>query len=338
MINFVNSIHEIPGHPASRVVLIDDSLLSKQDLIDKIEKSLDAPCEKENWDGLHDVLRDLDWLKESGVVLIHKALPLLTASDLRNYIGILDGVSREWEERSGGKDFQVYFLTEDKARIDGLLRDIAREKVPDSKPRPGNDLSALKDYSARCESCYNEMTLEKVVYNGAQVLSVLCHCPECGKKYLADFDKFYSVDDPLLAEIGEDGLDADGFDTEGYNREGYDSWGFDRNHLHKDTASPYDPSGYDWERYDAEGLDERGFDREGFYRKTGARYDQDGYDWHGYKENGYNKYGVDRFGKLPDGSDPVQKLKAKQRRQILIPALLISLGMLILAILKGLRN
>ena len=58
MISFVNSINEIPDYPSSRVVLIDDTLLSEQAVIDRIEKALDAPYEKDNWDGFRDAITD----------------------------------------------------------------------------------------------------------------------------------------------------------------------------------------------------------------------------------------------------------------------------------------
>ena len=51
MIRFVNSIEDVPEYSNARVVLIDDSLLSEQVVIDRIEKALDAPYERDNWDG-----------------------------------------------------------------------------------------------------------------------------------------------------------------------------------------------------------------------------------------------------------------------------------------------
>ena len=90
MIHFVNSIEEIPEYPLSRTILIDDSLQSERDVIDRIEQALDSPYDKDNWDGFDDVLRDLQWLKESQVVLIHKSLPRLTSRDLRIYLEILE--------------------------------------------------------------------------------------------------------------------------------------------------------------------------------------------------------------------------------------------------------
>ena len=67
MIRFVNNINEIPDYPSSRVVLIDDTLLSEQAVIDRIEKALDASYEKDNWDGFRDAITDLSWLDCSSV-------------------------------------------------------------------------------------------------------------------------------------------------------------------------------------------------------------------------------------------------------------------------------
>ena len=59
MIRFVDTIDDIPAFPMSKVVLIDDTLQSVRDVIDKVEKALDSPYDKDNWDGFLDVLRDL---------------------------------------------------------------------------------------------------------------------------------------------------------------------------------------------------------------------------------------------------------------------------------------
>ena len=192
----------------------------------------------------------------------------------------------------------------------------------------------MEEYAARCNRCGHEMTLVKIIRNGAVVLTALYKCPDCGKECIAEFDKCYDLDKPDLYDIDENGYDPDGFDRDGYDRNGYDPRGFDRKHLHKDTASPFNPSGYDWEGYDAEGLDERGFDREGFYGKTGSKYDNDGYDWHGYKEDGYNEYGIDRHGKHRDGREP-EKNAGKRRLMIFVTNfLLVVVFFLILQLLK----
>lgn len=118
MIHFVNSIEEIPEYPLSRTILIDDSLQSKREVIDRIEQALDSPYDKDNWDGFNDVLRDLQWLKESQVVLIHKSLPSLTSWDLHIYLDILEDIA---EPTDSTKDFEVYFLVDDKEKIDFFL-------------------------------------------------------------------------------------------------------------------------------------------------------------------------------------------------------------------------
>ena len=157
MIHFINRIEDVPEYPNARVVLIDDSLQSEQDVIDRIEKALDAPYDKDNWDGFRDAVLDLQWLKEFSVVLIHKELPHLTARDLHIYLDILDEASSLWADKDHWLerhralwclvdeelakpadsfnyiDFQVYFVVEDKPRIDFFLP----ERFPQSEVKAG---------------------------------------------------------------------------------------------------------------------------------------------------------------------------------------------------------
>ena len=121
MIRFVNNINEIPDYPSSRVVLIDDTLLSEQAVIDRIEKALDAPYEKDNWDGFRDAITDLSWLDCSSVVLVHQSLPKLNGWDMNVYLKQLYDASAEWESRGGNKAFCVYLLLDDKAKVDFFL-------------------------------------------------------------------------------------------------------------------------------------------------------------------------------------------------------------------------
>lgn len=121
MIRFVNNINEIPDYPSSRVVLIDDTLLSEQAVIDRIEKALDTPYEKDNWDGFRDAITDLSWLDCSSVVLVHQSLPKLNGWDMNVYLKQLYDASAEWESRGGNKAFCVYFLLDDKAKVDFFL-------------------------------------------------------------------------------------------------------------------------------------------------------------------------------------------------------------------------
>ena len=121
MIHFVNNIDDIPDCPSSRVVLIDDSLQSGRTVIDRIEKALDAPYERDNWDGFRDAVTDLSWLDCSSVVLVNKSLPKLNGWDMKVYLEQLYDASAEWDSRVGNKAFRVYFLLDDKAKIDFFL-------------------------------------------------------------------------------------------------------------------------------------------------------------------------------------------------------------------------
>lgn len=100
MIHFVNSIEEISIPPLSRVVYLDDSLCTEREVIDTIEVAIEAPYEKDNWDGFNDAIAGWKyWLKDvSGVVLIHKSLPSLNAWDMHIYLEILSDNSALWEK------------------------------------------------------------------------------------------------------------------------------------------------------------------------------------------------------------------------------------------------
>ena len=67
-----------------------------------------------------------------------------------------------------------------------------------------------EEFVAKCGSCGRVMTTERIINNGAVVLTVLCRCPNCGKEYVAEFDKFYDIDQPELMEIDENGKLKDG--------------------------------------------------------------------------------------------------------------------------------
>lgn len=121
MIRFTDSADSILEYPMSRVILIDASLQSKDAVIDRIEKALEAPYNEDNWDGFRDAITDLSWLACPSVVLVHKALPKMNAWDLKTYLELLYDVSKEWDSGNCEKGFYVYFSLEDKPQIDFYL-------------------------------------------------------------------------------------------------------------------------------------------------------------------------------------------------------------------------
>lgn len=50
-----------------------------------------------NWNALADCLRDLHWLSEHTVYLIHEALPELPPADLAEYLSVLAEAVRDWQ-------------------------------------------------------------------------------------------------------------------------------------------------------------------------------------------------------------------------------------------------
>ena len=103
MIHFVKGVEDVPDYSNAKVVLIDDSLQSEQAVIDKIGIAPDAPYDKDG----------------RSIVLVHKSLPKLNGWEMKMYLEHLYDVSVKWD--SAGKAFHVFFLLDDKARVDCFL-------------------------------------------------------------------------------------------------------------------------------------------------------------------------------------------------------------------------
>ncbi len=146
MIHFVNSIEEISIPPLSRVVYLDDSLCTEREVIDTIEVAIEAPYEKDNWDGFNDAIVEWDcWLKDvSCVVLIHKSLPSLNAWDMNIYLELLSDNSALWEKSEiPHPEFHIYFMLADKARIDFFLPGVFPEPEPVRKRAPATHIGDI---------------------------------------------------------------------------------------------------------------------------------------------------------------------------------------------------
>lgn len=51
-----------------------------------------------NWNALSDCLRDLDWIEEKEIIIIHRKLPLLQENDLKVYLNVLFDAVNDWKE------------------------------------------------------------------------------------------------------------------------------------------------------------------------------------------------------------------------------------------------
>lgn len=73
-----------------------------------------------NWNALYDCLRDLDWISENKIKIVHDSLPRIPESDLRIYLEVLQDSILDWvgDERH---QLEVYFHEKDKGEIERLL-------------------------------------------------------------------------------------------------------------------------------------------------------------------------------------------------------------------------
>jgi RNAse (barnase) inhibitor barstar len=61
-----------------------------------------------NWDALSDCLRDLNWIGQKQIVILHDELPNLSEEDLRTYISILSDAAIDWN-RSEEHELEIIF-------------------------------------------------------------------------------------------------------------------------------------------------------------------------------------------------------------------------------------
>jgi hypothetical protein len=84
---------------------------SKADLLRLFSQQLSFPKYfGNNWDALYDCLRDLSWLREKRVVIAHEEIPtVLSADDLRAYLGLLGDAVISWQNNPGEHELIVVF-------------------------------------------------------------------------------------------------------------------------------------------------------------------------------------------------------------------------------------
>jgi hypothetical protein len=50
-----------------------------------------------NWDALDECLRDLQWIEQRKVVLVHDDMPVLSEKDIKTYLYILNSTIEDWQ-------------------------------------------------------------------------------------------------------------------------------------------------------------------------------------------------------------------------------------------------
>jgi hypothetical protein len=113
-----------PAWPAARayVVELPTGIGSKQQLLEVIAAKLKFPSHfGMNWDALSDCLRDLSWIPNQLVVLMHRDLPTLEADELRLYVEVLADTSLDWRRSPEQHELVAVFPESQRARVESLV-------------------------------------------------------------------------------------------------------------------------------------------------------------------------------------------------------------------------
>jgi len=73
-----------------------------------------------NWNSLYDCLRDLDWISENKIMIVHESLPSIPDSDLCIYLEVLKDSVLDWNDDERHQ-LEVVFHEKDKETIERLL-------------------------------------------------------------------------------------------------------------------------------------------------------------------------------------------------------------------------
>ncbi len=86
----------------------------KEDLLRQIYAGLKTVTECGlNWDALDEVLRDLSWIRQKDIVLLHGGLDSLPEEDLETYAEILFSAAEHW---MGKRKHRLFFIVPEKMK------------------------------------------------------------------------------------------------------------------------------------------------------------------------------------------------------------------------------
>jgi hypothetical protein len=74
-----------------------------------------------NWNAMDECLRDLEWIQNRRIIIIHKSLPKIERSQVRIYLSILSDCMREWE-KNGAHVVIVAFPEQIEQYVNSLLQ------------------------------------------------------------------------------------------------------------------------------------------------------------------------------------------------------------------------
>lgn len=84
--------------PQAWIVRLPKGIATKNELLVLFYEKLKFPEQfGYNWDALFDCLRDLNWIDERLISIIHEDLPLIDVNELRKYLALLADAIMSWK-------------------------------------------------------------------------------------------------------------------------------------------------------------------------------------------------------------------------------------------------
>ncbi|WP_083489930.1 barstar family protein [Stenotrophomonas ginsengisoli] len=122
----MGAFHFLDGDPVYNsaevfYVRIDPEISSSDELLRAFYYSLWLPGYFGfNWDALYDCLRDLEWIPQRKVVLVHRGLPKIPQGELKIYLEVLRDAALSWEGENA-HDIEVFFDASDQSTVEENL-------------------------------------------------------------------------------------------------------------------------------------------------------------------------------------------------------------------------
>src|SRR5713101_8351088 len=85
--------------PGAHVARVPRGIKSRRDLLLALRDGLRLPDYfGGNWEALEECLKDLSWIPEKRVVIVHEDVPVLSPKDAWTYLAILSRAALDWKD------------------------------------------------------------------------------------------------------------------------------------------------------------------------------------------------------------------------------------------------
>lgn len=104
------------------IIHMPKTITSKLQLMEVYSKRAKLPKYfGKNWDALDEVLRDLSWIEEKRVMIVHEDLPAIGDDMLGIYINLLLNAINDWKDGES-HELHVIFPEAVRSKVDSLVK------------------------------------------------------------------------------------------------------------------------------------------------------------------------------------------------------------------------